>query len=529
MAYDQNGKHLDLDQTVTVNPDLTATVNVNLVKGVQYQFVFWAQKPDQYTAGIATDKKSLTIAPAGMMNSDDWDAFYWHEPLAEVTGPFTKDITLRRPFAQINVGAPVTLNASDERTAGDFFAASKSGIAIDPAALMTAYTLKVNNTLDLLTGAISGEAEVDMALLPRPDEFLTVSGTKYDYAAMAYVLAGPDEGATLDLELKLQTKQNGTTPINLTRSVPSVPIRRNYRTNILGNVFTVEGTFNIIVDPIYYIPDYVVTTTTDAEGNSFTENRDDAGNLVSLYAVVKTDSGLSTALTTNAKEITITLEEDNLKYTYAGYPQVGGTNTENITINGNGKTLVFGGRGDDSNMLNGNITIKNATVDYDNIGGNNAWNARSISVGGNLIAEDVVFNNEAAARGLKAEFKNCTFKETTANYALWLAASLEDVVVDNCTFTATNGGRGIKIADQYIDEADRKQVNLTIGKSTFTTAKKAAILVTNTAGAKITVPVGADNNISAVTEDTVNLVWNDADRDAAWDDVEVTNCTKKQE
>ena len=227
-------------------------MNVNLVKGVKYQFVFWAQKAGQYTSGISTDKKTLTITPANMMNSDNWDAFYWHELLdEEVTGPFTKEITLRRPFAQINVGAPLTLDASQQRTAGDFYSASKSGIAIDAASLKTAYKLKLCNTLNLLTGAISGEGEVDMTLVSRPDEFLTVSETKYDYVAMAYVLAGDAEGAMVNtVELTLSTRQNGS-DIQLSRSVANVPIRQNYRTNILGNVFTVEGIFQIIVSPMY--------------------------------------------------------------------------------------------------------------------------------------------------------------------------------------------------------------------------------------------------------------------------------------
>lgn len=247
MAYDQSGKHLDLDQSVTVS-GRTATVSANLVKGIQYQFVFWAQKPNQYTAKLATDKKSVTITPADMMNADAWDAFYWHEPLAEVTGAFTKSITLKRPFAQINVGAPVTLSDANARIGGDFFAAAKSGLLID-ATLTTGYKIKVPNQLNLLEGTVTGTEEVTMTKASYPGnagEFLTVEGTRYDYAAMAYVLAS-DTADTQDLELSIYTKQNGA-DVNLTRSIPNVPIRRNYRTNILGNVFTVEGKFNIVID-----------------------------------------------------------------------------------------------------------------------------------------------------------------------------------------------------------------------------------------------------------------------------------------
>ena len=246
-VYDQSNKHLpNLDQTITVS-DRKATVTVNLVKGVKYQYVFWAQKEAKYT--INDTDNSITIDPQAMMNSDDWDAFYWHEPLEEVTAAFSKTITLHRPFAQINVGAPVTLDANEERTGGDFWAASQSDILIDNN-LTTSYTIEVPNKLNLLDGSVEGAFSLPMNAVAHPTEFLTVDGVKYDYAAMAYVLAGTT-GTTKDLVLKLNTKQNGTA-IELTRNVPNVPLRRNYRTNILGNVFTVTGTFNIVVDQNFF-------------------------------------------------------------------------------------------------------------------------------------------------------------------------------------------------------------------------------------------------------------------------------------
>ena len=54
-----------------------------------------------------------------------------------------------------------------------------------------------------------------------------------------------------------------------------------------------------------------------------------------------------------------------------------------------------------------------------------------------------------------------------------------------------------------------------------------SVLVTSTAGANII--WGEGNDITEVTADTVNAVWNDADRTAAWDLVTVTGCTKFQE
>ena len=68
--------------------------------------------------------------------------------------------------------------------------------------------------------------------------------------------------------------------------------------------------------------------------------------------------------------------------------------------------------------------------------------------------------------------------------------------------------------------------NINISNTSFESYKKAAILVTNTKGAKIT---ASNLDISKVAADKVNAVWNDADRTAAYDLVEVVGCTKAQE
>lgn len=113
-------------------------------------------------------------------------------------------------------------------------------------------------------------------------------------------------------------------------------------------------------------------------------------------------------------------------------------------------------------------------------------------------------------------------------YALWIQAGA-DVTLNGCTINSINptGGnnRAIKIADEYVDAPTLTK--LSVSGTTFKSQKKAAVLVTSTAGANIV--WGAGNDISEVAADAVNAVWNDADRVAAWDLVTVSGCTKFQE
>lgn len=296
-AYDENGNLLgNLSKTVDVAAK-HATVEVDLVKDLQYQFVFWAQKDATYA--ISEDGKSITVDPAAMMNNGAYDAFYWHEPTFTVTAAFNKAVTLKRPFAQLNVGAPD----------GDFSSANASGIATD-ATLKTIYEITVPNKLNLLEGTVEGGAviastTVDNAV-SHPTDILKVGDVNYDYAAMLYVLA-PASGnpAIKDVTLKLFTTQTAGNAAavakTFTRVVPNVPLKANYRTNILGRIFTVGAAFDITVDNEF--------ASVDGQSNDYTPEYTTIANLNAAFADGK-GIGYQVAVTTPESE-TIVLPKTN--------------------------------------------------------------------------------------------------------------------------------------------------------------------------------------------------------------------------
>ena len=95
--------------------DRKASFTVNLVAGKTYSIVFWAQAPDAACYAYAPETKELTVTYDGAAQDEMRDAFYAYEPALHVTGSLTKTITLKRPFAQINVGT------SDYEEAKAFF------------------------------------------------------------------------------------------------------------------------------------------------------------------------------------------------------------------------------------------------------------------------------------------------------------------------------------------------------------------------------------------------------------------------
>lgn len=230
--------------------DLDARATVRLVKGQDYDFVFWAQAEGKnYYSINPAYPPSVTVDYNGLnANEENRDAFYdVIEDFHVSAGMLPQNVTLRRPFAQINVGT----------TQEDIDAAKVAGVVIDK----TSVTLSnVANEFNFFERTAEGSVEVNFqsALIPAQD--LVVYSNKdyptehlYYYLSMNYILvADQTPGAKDVLEDYKITFWQGTREIN-TISVPNVPVRRNWRTNIIGeSLLTDYASFIITIDPHFY-------------------------------------------------------------------------------------------------------------------------------------------------------------------------------------------------------------------------------------------------------------------------------------
>lgn len=203
---------------------------------------------------------------------------------------------------------------------------------------------------------------------------------------------------------------------------------------------------------------------------------------------------------------------------------IGGETTETITINGNGNTLTFNKKNSDWDHITTNngakLILNNMTI-TDSGYNNGPWNRYDLSFACPVELNDVTATKAIALKA-DAKLTNVTVNETGDNYAIWIQPNGQSVEIDG--LTVTSAGRGIKIDNQYVDEAQK--VTLSVSNATFATNKKAAILVKSPAGADITL---ANVDISGVAADTVNAVWNDEDAAAYYGLITVTGGTKAQE
>lgn len=236
--------------------DLKATVDIKLVTGKDYRIVFWAYNPEcsAYTVTwpVGTNP-TVKVSYDGILQNDETrDAFYNYADV-HVTGTLNETVYLYRPFAQINFGT----NDAQEDAVVTAFGANLNK-------LQTKLVTKAYDTLDLITGTVTNQVDVTYGLngiVPSSEEFPYLPDT-YKYLSMDYMLVPADKSM---VPVTFSVYSNDATPATLlnTISIDQVPVQRNYQTNIVGQLLTTTGNFEVIIVPGFPNPDYNVTPEGD--------------------------------------------------------------------------------------------------------------------------------------------------------------------------------------------------------------------------------------------------------------------------
>lgn len=225
------------EQTVPVT-DKKAVVKASLVKRQSYEAAFWAQ-----TSGTGfyetTDLRAVKMNIANVKaNEPTMDAFWRNDSFIAAPGMKPRSVTLLRALAQVNFGAVVP-------TGADALSITKSQVVMKG----------VPTTLNVLLGSKdkshSGSEDITFQdNAPISGEKLMVGETAYDYVATAYVFAPKADKMLTDISSTVTFSNGKTTTI----STPNVPIQRNYRTNILGNLLNVDAEWNVNIDDRFQEP-----------------------------------------------------------------------------------------------------------------------------------------------------------------------------------------------------------------------------------------------------------------------------------
>lgn len=218
-----------------------ATVDVTVIVDQTYNFVFWAQDKD-HTAYDVTDLLNVKVdysVIAADGNQDKYDAYYAVETI-EVKGSIDQTVTLYRPFAQLNFGASKMNSLFGDITV--------EGSEITVTDLATVFDTRAGKGKDK-----SAEAVTFKATGIATDEALATNNTTYTWIAMDYMLM-MDEKSNVDVTASFNLGMKAPVQHNIT----NVPLHRNYRTNIIGDLFTADAHLDVVIDQNFKKPDYDV-------------------------------------------------------------------------------------------------------------------------------------------------------------------------------------------------------------------------------------------------------------------------------
>ena len=446
-------------------------ITLDLVNDQKYTVLLWAQVDGTgvyNTTELNDVHYNSTEAGAYAANDERLAAFYGvayvndGKTVTKEGAEAPARVELRRPFAQVNLG---TLNTSTEQ-------GSTTGYTIDIKE-SNMILRNVPTHFNVVNGMATEPAEMEFLMYNAPcmdkaitDEDATLTGfdnPKYWYAGMNYVFASNAEtGITAELEYNIVTKLDGVSEVVVNNTILNVPLKENYRTNIIGNLLTSSTDYEVVIDARFAVePGYVVTVVDDAVGlqeaianaqdNEETEIKLESDiNLNDLLAMTKAAAKPATVVIEAGKNIVLDLN---------GFSLTATDETEkNYSSIDNRGTLVV------KNSMEGttsSMTVK-ATV-------NSGWNRYSAVLannpGGHLTVESGVIIEHLGGTDMAYGIDNLTNGKGTSAVTVINGATVKSpyravrqflngveannslVVKANSTIQSTEGNKSIWMQD----------------------------------------------------------------------------------
>ena len=443
-VYDAGGNEMtDLRQYVSLS-NKKAKYSVRLVKGQAYRVAFFAYNGEANGSSNyydMTDLKKIQIKSA-VSNIEARDAFtnYVDVSAAETMVAVNKDVTLKRPFAQLNLGS----------YAQDIQDAAAAGVVITntKVSVTNVYTAFDAFNNDIAVGALPTTVTFDLnGLLTEKliaDADNNGTDEQYEYLALNYLLVGGANSnkALTDVTFEWKTADGKTN--SPATEFKNVPVQTNYRTNIVGYLLTNPADFNITIDETFQTPDhFVVLSAAELAQEMIPVNG--VINLTKDYIV----TGNWTPLTNQTSTI---------------------INGNGHTIQGLDKALILSATG--SNITINDLTIAESNISYSASDANET----ALGVGGFISYMDyagtVIFNN-------------CHLVNSTVNgneraagligYTSGDQLSIINCTVENCNIKATGSTGGLVAHTQSTVSIVYSKVENSTIESTEDRTGKAAI------------------------------------------------------
>ena len=367
-------------QIGAIQPDgLTAGFDIRLVTSQTYKFVFWADHVESVEGdAIKTDLHYNTadlrnISMQGDYNGsgkdDTRDAFFASlEKL--VTNAFSESVKLTRPFGQLNIKTEDLASIPDNQK--EEFVPVTAGLSFKN--LYTGFNAATGNLLGEPT-AVAYKAASDVV---DANGNLTVD----------YLFAPNTAGGQHLVNMTLAVYNAAGGQIT-TKDLNNIPVQRNYKTNVTGNLLTVDSKVNVTVAPAFSSPALSETVIEVASVSEVAEALKTNTNVVvteapkeaATISLPKYESGdvaVSITLPETSQDITINYTKETGEESKNAPKELNITapsaskiiidaSESTVTLNGQSYTAVEATTADNTLIVGKDVTVADLTVKKGNV------------------------------------------------------------------------------------------------------------------------------------------------------------------
>ena len=221
------------DRPVTNN---VATFDLEFIKDQEFVVLFWAQnsalvKTDQNTDGMydINDLRAIKLVNPGASNNAAAQVFAGKDTVSDCVSAVNGNVTLIRPVSQINV-----YTTTESLSFGDVT------IGLDGSTMTVAGLYHTFNVADG-DAVVSDENKATFVYTEAAVPTVAADNADLTYVAMNYVGFAPQAGATVTVDFTINTSE----AVDIVHKVSNVPVKPNYRTNIVGNLISATADYNV--------------------------------------------------------------------------------------------------------------------------------------------------------------------------------------------------------------------------------------------------------------------------------------------
>ena len=228
-----NVDNLLYHRTAPVNNGV-ATITLELVNDQNFTVLFWAQTKvleDQTPIYNVDDLTNVTVSRNAVANNVNAAAFVGRDFIINCVSDSDCKVTLTRPVSQLNI-------ATTQESLKKF----NDVVVLEGSSVVVKGLSQDYNVATLTPGELN-DNEYTYTETIVPTYVLKVGETDYVYVGMNYLGFAPQLGATVTVSYMINTTEG-----DIDNVVENVPVKPNYRTNIIGNLITSTTDYEVKLD-----------------------------------------------------------------------------------------------------------------------------------------------------------------------------------------------------------------------------------------------------------------------------------------